>query len=49
MLEWCLRLTYTGMTPEMIRFRMLLKHEELLLSQKEKEPPKAETASGSTP
>ena len=29
MLEWCLRLTYTGMTLPMIRYWMLKKHHEL--------------------
>lgn len=32
MLEWCLRLTYSGMTVDMIRYHMLKKHKELLSS-----------------
>jgi hypothetical protein len=30
MLEWCLRLTYSGMTLDMVRYWMLKKHQELL-------------------
>jgi hypothetical protein len=30
MLEWCLRLTYSGMTLDMVRYQMLKKHQELL-------------------
>lgn len=30
MLEWCLRLTYSGMTLDMVRYWMLKKRQELL-------------------
>lgn len=30
MLEWCIRLTYSGMTLDMVRYWMLKKHQELL-------------------
>ena len=29
MLEWCIRLTYSGMTLDMVRYWMLKKHQEL--------------------
>lgn len=29
MLEWCIRLTYSGMTLDMVRYWMLKKREEL--------------------
>lgn len=30
MLEWCLRLTYSGMTLDMVRYWMLKKRQELI-------------------
>lgn len=38
MLEWCLRLTYSGMTVDMIRYWMLKKRQELLARQSDVDP-----------
>lgn len=33
-LEWCIRLTYTGQTVDMIRYQMLKRQSELELERK---------------
>lgn len=38
MLEWCLRLTYSGMTLDMVRYWMLKKHQELSLRSRDLDP-----------
>jgi hypothetical protein len=38
MLEWCLRLTYSGMTLDMVRYWMLKKHHELLALSRDADP-----------